>query len=600
MPKWLKYCGASVFLLGSIHCNPNSNPSNDNRLLNNIDTLKATVVSSGQQASIAELKAELLTLWDWTEQGQKPLDIEIVTTEIKNGYKIEGLYFNGYGDSKGQDRIFCYYARPEKIEGKIPVHIELTGGAEPEACLWMTKAYKCAIMNFEWRATKNRFRSKWACKELGSMKDLTFLKQNAAFRIVTGIRRSIDFLAQQSALDMDRLSCGGGSMGGYYTMLSAGVDQRIRFGMNELGGGYLSNTDSSLGGFKLDPERKQIWIQAFDPYTYAGKTKATIRTHLSANDYFFWLGDVVENYKALNGEKSLCISPNYNHNDGAFGRKKYDSNGWLDYCFGFESNFPKISALKNEGLSYTVTLDSTTQASEVKLLWSPGVKVIWPARYWVEVNCVKTAKGWTAELPASYAKLSRMVFATASDAKGRVVSCEPMLTKGDDPQDGPSPLWPEGQIWDAKAGVSAWRLIGPNVHSGCAGVELTSFGMKGITLKPKGPKNSFSLVTNSLILASGSASLQAGLKMGIDGNGKSGKLKVTLVRNFGAASQQQEFLCEVNYNASFASYELPWENFKAFQASSSMFPFESLRLDGESPDGTALTISSLDFMPTAR
>ena len=64
MPKWLKYCGASVFLLGSIHCNPNSNPSNDNRLLNNFDTLKATAVSSGQQASIAEFKAELLTLWD--------------------------------------------------------------------------------------------------------------------------------------------------------------------------------------------------------------------------------------------------------------------------------------------------------------------------------------------------------------------------------------------------------------------------------------------------------------------------------------------------------------------------------------------------------
>ena len=40
-----------------------------------------------------------------------------------------------------------------------------------------------------------------------------------------GAIRAIDFASQQPGTDMERLGCGGGSMGGYYTLLAAGVDQ---------------------------------------------------------------------------------------------------------------------------------------------------------------------------------------------------------------------------------------------------------------------------------------------------------------------------------------------------------------------------------------
>ncbi len=76
-------------------------------------------------------------------------------------------------------------------------------------------------------------------------------------------------------------------MGGYYTLLAAGVDARVSFGVDELGAGHLADSDSALGQLELDPERKAIWLQAFDPYFYAARTKARIFMNLAANDYFF-------------------------------------------------------------------------------------------------------------------------------------------------------------------------------------------------------------------------------------------------------------------------------------------------------------------------
>ena len=66
-------------------------------------------------------------------------------------------------------------------------------------------------------------------------------------------------------------------------------------------------------------KRKKISRQAaFHPHRHIDRAKARMVMNLSANDYFFWLGDAVEDYQRPPVEKRLCISPNFNHSDVRF------------------------------------------------------------------------------------------------------------------------------------------------------------------------------------------------------------------------------------------------------------------------------------------
>jgi hypothetical protein len=544
---------------------------------------------------VEKLNAELATLWDWADAAKKPLGIEGVHSETKNGYKVEGIYINAYKSAGGQDRIFFYYARPEKIEGKIPAYIELTGGGAPERSLWMARTYKCAVVDVEWRGLKNQFRSKWVDCNFDSMKSLTIsLKDNPAFRLVTSIRRTIDFLQQQPEIDAQNIGCGGGSMGGYYTLLTAGVDDRVKFGLDELGAGHLGATDSRLGQFELTPEYKSLWLKAFDPYSYAGRTKAKIFMNLSAEDYFFWLGDGTAQYEAQFGEKRLCINPNFNHNEGPFGKKKHLALGWLDYAFGREHSFPEITEVRNNGSVYKIV--ASPEITSAVLCWSPGEKLNSSARYWSEVPAKKTANGWEAEIPATYAGLARNTFVTVSDAKGRMVSSVPTFTAGIDPVIEPGPLWSGNSLWDTASGIAAWRQIGANVRTGApAKLELAADG-HGLRISPgEDGKPDFSLVTNSAVLASGQAAKHQGLTLSVDAGGTPGNLKVILVRNFGAARDQQESASNVSYEAGKSMIELPWNQFVG-RPDGSAFPFDGLRLEGARADGIPLEIQSIAFL----
>ncbi len=381
---------------------PEARNHTDSRLLNNIDTLKPVASPPKNAAGLGKLEAELATLWDWEQQAKRPLNPEIVYSSVANGYRTEGIYINGYGDATGQDRLFFYYSRPEPSDKKCPLYIELTGGGEADKSPWMARTYQCAVIDIEWRGSKNKFRSKWAAGGLGSMKDLGSLKANMVFRLVSGIRRAIDFAAQQPGTDLDRLGCGGGSMGGYYTLLAAGVDARIRFGMDELGAGYQAQTDSSLGQFELSPAEKALWIKAFDPYSHAPNTRAKMLMNLAANDYFFWLGDGLKNYEALAGEKTLCLSANFNHTEGSYGAAKHNAMAWLPYALGREPNYPAIDSFAQAGAVYRVRAKSGASIQSASLYWSPGATSSGPpATGWKFPPPAKTASGRRKSPPAT-------------------------------------------------------------------------------------------------------------------------------------------------------------------------------------------------------
>ena len=238
--------------------------------------------------------------------------------------------------------------------GKLPVYVELTGGAEDEnANVWMASVFKCAVVHVEYRCSKARLRSKWAGyprpdQPIPTLQDMSSLRNNFLYRMISGTRRVMDYLAAQPEIDAANMGCGGGSMGGYLTLLLAGVDARVRFGADELAAGWKTAPQSGFGNLlQMPDEYKTLWSKAFNVYGFAASTKARMYVNVSANDAQFWLGDSLDNYQALPAEKRLGICPNDNHTCTSFGKEHFlPLFTWVPYCLGVEKDYPEIQRIQ--------------------------------------------------------------------------------------------------------------------------------------------------------------------------------------------------------------------------------------------------------------
>lgn len=553
----------------------------------------------------AVLAAELPHLWEATAIGPPAAQPERVFAKTDNpgypGLTVEGYFIDGATSEAGTDRIFFYYARPTHPTGKVPIFIELTGGAKDEtANLWMASVLRCGVVHVEYRCADAQFRSRWAgtAATPPSMQDMSSLRRNFLWRMIGGTRRVIDFLEAREEVDAARIGCGGGSMGGYLTLLLAGVDRRIAFGVNELSGGWKSPPLGRFGNLAMSEEHKAIWNDAFNAYRFAGTTKAQIYTNLAANDVFFWLGDGLDNHLALSGEKRLGICVNDNHSLASFGEEHFlPLFTWVPYCLGTETDYPRITACEGMGPRWRMTAADAMDVRRVSLYWSPGENVAWPARYWKEIPAQAVDGGYEAVIPDEYARLARWTFMDLQDAKGRKVSSAPVFTPGDSQRDTACPLWDDHQLWDTRSGRSAWRPIEGTVAGRPIKSHVDYEKPHRLLVGVATGAEQFSIVTNSVILAAGTAATHRGLEFTIDGLGKSGSLTIALVHDTGAVHSERALTCVVDYESKQKTYRIEWERFIPDKPADPRSPggFDGLRLSGSRPEGSPLAIDAISF-----
>jgi len=548
-------------------------------------------------AGSAPASGQPRNLWGMDALRKAPMEAEVVSSAAKNGYRAEGLYLTSQNTSSGPNRVFLTFARPTKSESPVPVFVNLTGGSDsPEAVLWLAEKLRCAVVDIEWRNPKSEHRSKWACPtdmsvwHIGS--DAT---DNIGYALVTAARRALDFLALQPEIDMSRIACGGGSMGGYYSLLLAGVDDRIRCVFDTYGAGNLAKSGGRIGNglSALKPDERRAWLSAFDPLGYASGSKASTFVYLAANDFFFWLGDGLANYNALGGEKRLLIVPNYNHNLGAFGEPVPDCGwDWVKHCLHSEPAFPTVTHPRARGSEYSWKAAGPMPVVRSVLYWSPG-NVSWPSRYWLAIPATRSGERWTASIPKQFAGLTAAVFVTAFDSGDRAVSSPVALRRGADPRKTEGPLWPGESLWDTQRGPAAWRPSGPAADTGSVPSSVESAGAAGLRIAPASDDRRFALLTNSVVLAAGLASKYRGIRLAVDGCGSNGSLVVSLRRESGSTSELA-YSASVKYAASRTVVYIPWCVFKGpSEAAVQPYPFDGLRLDGERADGSAFVVDSI-------
>lgn len=562
----------------------------------------ATAAERSKSAGALDPANELKSLWNMTKIRKTPLDVEIVSRKSEDGWIVEELYFTGEITPNGPNRLFCGYARPENAPCPVPVAIELHGGGghgSGRQALSIARQLNAAVVSLDWSGEfipgAEQF-TKWRMDPANPYLHFAVersLKDSPIYHIIVAARRAIDFVCEQPGIDSNRIAALGGSWGGYMSLLLAGIDGRIRYAASGMGAGGLRGSCSKIGSALVDlpTEKQDAWIAAFDPITYAPKSTAATLITACSNDWFFWLGDVMRNYRALRGSKAIAITPNCNHGVGGPSASDRTWVRWLRHCFHGEQPLPAVTGLKCEGRVYTWNVESPDPNVKSVLYWSPG-QVVWPARYWIEIPATGKNGSWSAELPAKLAGVAAELYADAFDSNGGAASTELVTREGADPLVGSIPSWPAGALWDEERGAAAWRPPGPAKINGPLNVSLESPSAGKLTVGPAKGEKSFAVLTNSVVLTAGAARRHSGIRLRVDGLGHAGTMTVMLLKDSGSV-REIAYSAVVDYGDNRATIDLRWDDFKG--PAGPPYPFDGLRLDGSRPDGSALHIERIGY-----
>jgi dienelactone hydrolase len=548
------------------------------------------------------MKVDLAELWSMDEIRKLPLDVEVVSRYEEKGYRVDEMYFTSEMTPNGPNRIFCAFARSMRPSRLMPVVLMIHGGGDHAGAamaLWSAQNQKNIMVIFvDWSgefvpgtAHYTKWRHPFPNPYAETARVVPTLKDNPLYHIVVGLRRALDFVSQQPDVDMTRVVAFGGSWGGYFGLLLAGIDSRVGCVLSWVGAGGWRDSHNGLSKpvEDLPEDQRELWFAAYDAIAYAPHTKAAVLFRSDANDYYFWFGGLQQNYKALPGKKHLVITPNCDHGFG--GPQIVDGSWWWvrQYITG-KAEFPEIvpGSLSSNGRKYTWRASGPKEVTSAKLYWSPG-DVVWSGRYWVEIPAVKRFGKWRAKIPREFKELSGEIYVTVFGKDGLPASSLTQPREGRDPRTVAGPLWTENGLWDTQRGADAWRPIGYTASK----LEVTSPG--SFKLSPEDKQTHFAVLTNSVILASGRAPEFAGIRLKLNGEGKGGELAVRLCRD-SRSNKELPYTTVVDYQAGETTVDLPWSAFKGPDgAPTNPYPFDALILEGDREDGSVFMVETIEL-----
>jgi len=580
------------------------------------------------------------SLWDMTDVRKQPLGVEVVGTRraplfvarkddwMNTGDAwvakkeetasavpasaagneqliVEELFFSSESTPDGPNRIFCAVARPEKAAGPVPVVLVFHGGGgHASGALAVATARRHPGMaavamdyNGQFRPGPEGKVTRWKNvtreRRFNLVPDLTNWPM---YHNVIAARRTIDLIEIQPWADKDRIGAVGISYGGWVALILAGVDERVKCvttAVSASGAGFTAGRSAQQ--LRWEPaEQRRLWLDHYEPLAYAADTKAAVFFQLATNDLFFWLNGAAKNLAALPGNKGWVLRPNSNHGAGGPTVPGAAAPALMRHVLAGGPPLPRITdfQVSDNGLRYTWKVQGPRPIRRSVLNWSPG-KAVSPARYWIELPATRDGDVWSANVPAELGKLTAETFVNAGDEDGIVVSSMLLSHGGLDPMTQPGPQWPGGQLWDTERGAAAWRT--PAGWLPKTAFEVSEDG--GLQVGPDEGGREFILLTNSVILASGVASQHSGVRVEVNGNGQSGTLKITLLRDTNSLDEIR-YTASREYGAGTTHLNIRWDEFKPSRKTSggTPWPFDGLLVEGERAGGVPLTLKVIAFL----
>ena len=547
-------------------------------------------------------------IWDMTSLRTNPVVLQPVSSLTANGYIQDEVQFFITNSAGTVDRFYACISHPSVTNGSLPLVFMLHGGSGhasrsfanvPISSLPVGQQAICVAIDYGTSHTGAEIplHTLYGDPVPESFSASADINGEILYRDMMGFRRILDYLLAQGSIDTNRIAVFGTSWGGFRTMLWAGLDSRIKVATTSPGAGGMRDSASAIGtqAAAMPEPMRERWYQEFDPLSHAAQVAARVFLEAPANDWWFWLGGVQDNLRAVPKDKRWLIIPNNSHGLGA----PDTAMGGIAMPFIMNTFFggsvwPEVAedSLNSLGLAYEWQLTNGTAASAT-LYFSPGETAAgmkWPSRYWVKIPAAFSEGKWTATLPNQFFEVAGEVFVSVTDTNGFKASSFIQSRGGRNPLTSRCTLWRSESIWDLAAQENSWRpvdTIDAVIEKG------TAAGAVKFTPITNGQ---LSVCNNSVIMAAPYASTRQGLRLMLNGNGTAGKVQIELLKN--SQIPGGEFFAATNVSVGAGDTEviLPWSAFvPQGTATGNPYPFDGLGLKATRTGNAPVTVQSLDF-----
>ncbi len=373
-------------------------------------------------------------LWDMEALKKAPKMTVAATEEIKEGgvdVSLSSLYYEGEPWMGKPTRVFAYYARPARIDRKIPAMVLVHGGGGQAfaewARIWAGRGYAALSMDLGGRGPGRAAMPDGGPDQSDEWKFFRLkdgLTNAWPYQSVAAVIRGISLLRSMREVDSRKIGITGISWGGYLTSIVMSLDDRLKAAIPVYGCGFLYENSAWLGHFARLPEyERKLWIGNFDPSQYLPRCRIPVLWMNGTNDFAYPLDSYQRSYRASPGPRTLCVTVKmpHGHREGWARQEIYD---FADSIFGIRGakRFGIIEPIKVEGNAVKLKYRSQVPISSVQIHWTSDLGKPWQQREWASADG-EIVNDRLARATAPAARPA-VFFLTITDSRDLVVSSE--------------------------------------------------------------------------------------------------------------------------------------------------------------------------------
>jgi dienelactone hydrolase len=339
---------------------------------------------------------------------------------------VRGLYYEGLEYQGRPTRVFAWYARPEKFEGKLPAMVLVHGGGGKAfrewAELWAARGYAAIAMDLAGVGPDGKRLPDGGPAQGDQQKffDIAEGVKNAwTYHAIANVVRAASLLASFEEVDAQRIGVTGISWGGYLTCIAAGVDERFKVAVPVYGCGFLHHNSVWLPQFERLGEHRQRWIDAFEPSQYLPGAGMPMLWVNGTNDFAYPLDSYQKSYRAAPGKRTLCVTVRMPHGHPA-GWAPREIGLFVDSVLKQGTPLASWKDVHRQGRQVTGEVTSPAPIAKAELHFTTDSGE-WQMRSWqsqpAEIDGGKVRALLPADSQITY-------FLTVTDERGAVVSTE--------------------------------------------------------------------------------------------------------------------------------------------------------------------------------
>jgi hypothetical protein len=335
-----------------------------------------------------------------------PSEVRILCEEVVDGIKQTELLLR-IGEYRGEPvGMHAWLGEPVPLRRtRVPPALVIPGGlgrAPADFVWWFTGRCETVTLGIDWIGAG----SSPVVHDLVPWPNQVRLegddyRDSYQYRNLCGLLRATNFLLDHPSVDPADLIALGGSWGGFYCWLLAGLDSRFKYILPTFGCGFFDI--ECHGGWESDfasmaPERAEQWLRAFDPGRRAHLIRASVYYQQATNDKFFSLKSAMRTYHRVRGEKRLLLARNQDHFMDPYAAQDVLVAEAL-VRGRFAAALPVIGDVRWLPGTNKVEVSAEGADVDVSVVWSGGDYTSAFGRYWRAEPARLEGARWIAEVP---------------------------------------------------------------------------------------------------------------------------------------------------------------------------------------------------------